>query len=289
MNNEYVSWILRYVPNTARGEFVNIGVLVGSQGSDWALRHVSNFTRASRLGGDALFMRPLLQQLSRRVSGLNLSAPNHSIDVFDSASLEPLSYWTVEEMRARFNNSLQISEPSPAFGASAEEIASILYGHLVSETIRESVPRSRTRMKTNFRTAVMKAWHHDAEIPLEVGPVIEIGHLHQDFDFALLDGEVEQMTQVISINRKDRGLIRKDISAWNYAVTRLRQTGAILRSKELDVPRDTPIIMIHDEPKNDEQKDILRFAREGWDALGIESFSNREISSAASRALVMAG
>lgn len=289
MSNEYMSWILRYIPNTARGEFVNIGVLVGSDGSDWAIRHVSNFTRASRLGGDATFMRPLMQRLSDRVSEVNNSGPVESIYSFVADNSETISYWTVEELRVRFNNSLQISEPTPAYGTSAAEVANILYGHLVSETIRESVPRSRTRMKSNFRTAVMNAWHHDAVIPLEVGPVIEIGHLHQDFDFALLDGEVEQMTQVISINRKDRTLIRKDISAWNYAVTRLRQTGAILRSKELAVPRDTPIIMIHDEPKNTEQKEILQFAREGWSELGIESFSNKEIASAASRALTMVG
>lgn len=289
VSNEYISWILRYVPNTARGEFINIGVLVGSHGSDWAIRHVSNFSRASRLGGDAAFMRPLLRELMRRVALSNEEPDGSETDLFNVGSPRPLTFWTVEELSARLNNSLQISDPTPAFGSSASEVADILYGHLVSETVRASVPRARTLMRNTFRNAVMNAWHHDAEIPLAVGPVIEIGHLHQDFDFAILDGEVEQMTQVISLNRQDRALVRKDIAAWNYAVTRLRRDGAVLRSQDLDVPSDTPIIIIHDQPTNEEQHDILKFAREGWRDLDVEAYPSDDIDRAASRAISLAG
>lgn len=45
----YQYWLIRYVPNAVRGEFVNIGVLVGMDGKDWALRTVDSFTRASLL------------------------------------------------------------------------------------------------------------------------------------------------------------------------------------------------------------------------------------------------
>jgi len=288
LSNEYMSWTLKYVPNTARGEFVNIGIIVGSHDSDWAIRHVSNFTRASRLGGDASFMRPLLRQLAARVTLANNDQDSHSLGELDFGDPMALSYWTLEELRARLNNSLQISNPTPAFGESAADIANILYGHLVSETVRPSIPRARTRMRNAFRSAVVDAWAEDAEIPLEVGPVIEIGHLHQDFDFALLDGEVEQMTQVISLNRKDHNLVRKEVAAWNYSVTRLRQNGALLRSRDLTVPSDTPIIMIHDEPTTDEQKEILAFAREGWSDLGVESYPSSAMQSAATRALYLA-
>lgn len=289
MSNEYISWILRYIPNTARGEFVNIGVLVGSHGSDWAIRHVSNFSRASRLGGDAAFMRPLLRRLALRVALTNEESNESELDVFNVDGPTSLTFWTIEELSARLNNSLQISSPTPAFGSSASEVADILYGHLVSETVRAAVPRARTLMRNTFRNAVMDAWRHDAEIPLAVGPVIEIGHLHQDFDFAILDGEVEQMTQVISLNRQDRVLVRKDIAAWNYAVTRLRRDGAVLRSQNLDVPSDTPIIIIHDQPTNDEQHEILQFAREGWRELDVESYPSDDINRAANRAISLAG
>jgi hypothetical protein len=44
----YVYSVVRYVPNPASGEFVNIGVIAGSdETGDWSLRQAGNQRRAT--------------------------------------------------------------------------------------------------------------------------------------------------------------------------------------------------------------------------------------------------
>ena len=47
MKNKYIYSVLRFVPNPASGEFVNIGAIVGSdENGEWELRTVENAKRA---------------------------------------------------------------------------------------------------------------------------------------------------------------------------------------------------------------------------------------------------
>jgi hypothetical protein len=42
----YNYWVVRYVPNVARGEFTNIGLVVGADGADWTTRFETSPTPA---------------------------------------------------------------------------------------------------------------------------------------------------------------------------------------------------------------------------------------------------
>ena len=48
----FVYSVIQFVPNAARGEFINVGVLAGSdETGEWAVRRIHNIDRAVVLGG----------------------------------------------------------------------------------------------------------------------------------------------------------------------------------------------------------------------------------------------
>jgi Protein of unknown function (DUF3037) len=288
MAHNYSSWLLRYVPDPVRGEFVNVGVIVGRNGGDWAIRFVDSYTRASRLGGNATLLRPTLRSLAARVTMTNGKTPPKYRGFKEMASETAMSIAGVEEMAARFNNALRISETRASYGNSAEDLAVMLYSHLVYDIGHQAQSRARTRMRSEFRDAVKKSW--DGEVsPLLDRPTVQIGKLRQQFDFALHQEEVEQMTHVISITRKNQEQVRQEINAWNYSVRLIRDKGAVVLpsadSEQLLVQQETPIMLVHDQPTTEAQWEILEAAREGWATLGVEDVSQDRISTAARTAL----
>ena len=67
----HVYSIVRYVPNTANGERVNIGVLAGSEATgEWALHAVTQRSRARRLGGSEKTRAAVFEYLKRLAAGL---------------------------------------------------------------------------------------------------------------------------------------------------------------------------------------------------------------------------
>lgn len=285
----YESWVLRYVPDPVRGEFVNVGVIVGVDGRDWAIRSMVSFSRANRLGGNASLLRPALNSLRTRVSLTNRRIPSSFQGFQEMARERPLTESAVAELSARYNNALQISPPMPAFGESAEQVAGMLYSHLVLESIREPVSRPRTRMINDFSKALARAWRGENEVPLLRNPVVRIGRQRQNFDFALHDNEVEQMTHVISVNRKDLMQVEQEINAWNFAVRLIRDNGGQLETHEnklsFVVPPGTPITMVHDEPKGEPEREVLAIAKESWINLDVHDVTPANIEAEAARVL----
>lgn len=289
MARAYESWILRYVPDPVRGEFVNVGVLVGSDGADWAIRSMSSFARANRLGGNASLIRPVLNTLGTRVSVTNDRTPSSFQGFREMASVRPLSELAIADLSAHYNNALQISPPMPAYGTSADEVASMLFTHLVLENIREPHSRPRTQMLNDFAKALTRSWRGENALPLLRNPVVRIGRQRQSFDFALHDNKVEQIAHVISLNRKDLALVEQEISAWNFNVRLIRDDGGMLeahKSKaDFFVPSDTPISMMHDVPKGEAEREILDIARESWAKLGVTDATSDQIEIEAVKAL----
>ncbi|WP_416377865.1 DUF3037 domain-containing protein [Auritidibacter ignavus] len=137
---DYTAWVLRYVPNSIRGEFINIGILVGSYSADWAIRRVSNFKYANRLGGQAEALAPLLEEIEALIptkrtelaqSAQHSTPMTRPLPLSDPSRLE-LSVPAVEEMRAHYQNILQLSDPLASYGNSASELATLLFKTLVA-------------------------------------------------------------------------------------------------------------------------------------------------------------
>ena len=82
MTTRYVYSTVRFVPNPARGEFVNIGAIIGSDDTrEWELRTVDRYNRAAFLDDDGVFANALTivnhlgVKLSRYTESLNSLLP----------------------------------------------------------------------------------------------------------------------------------------------------------------------------------------------------------------------
>lgn len=156
MKNSYKAWTLRFVPDSVRGEFINIGLIVGCNYADWAIHTVDSFSRANKIGGDAQLLTPFLDSLKSSVSVANdpslIGAGKLPLWTFGQGITEGY----LDDLRRRLNNSLQISEPHLAHGDSAQEILELLYPHFVCENVREPLHRVRTQMRHSFQEAIRK-------------------------------------------------------------------------------------------------------------------------------------
>jgi len=114
----YQYWVIRFVPDPARGEFTNIGLVCGKDGADWAVafdtRHLRNH------GG----FSPDLRELSAWRTNFE--------GMFDCGVESAVSSHWIEHLRARQANLVQFAEPMPIGVDSASDGVSLLMPRLVT-------------------------------------------------------------------------------------------------------------------------------------------------------------
>ncbi|NQX28312.1 DUF3037 domain-containing protein [Microbacteriaceae bacterium VKM Ac-2854] len=288
----YSYWLLRYVPDTVRGEFVNIGVIVGDDDrADWAIRTVESFVRANRLGGDASLSKSWLDRLVQRVA----ANQDTNAQLYPVALDTGISRSWLDRQRSRLNNSVQISPPTPVATADAASAADLLFSRLVNEAAREERSTSRTRLVKNLRSRFEQTGRLQLGMNLQAKAEATVGRQHGQFDFAVGDRRAMQLTQAWAFQVKDLPRVDEMVRSWNYLAGRIRDEGANisgfgLGARSALVSPDVPIWAVHDEPTTDAQRESLLVAQEAWSKLGVRSVSSAEASVVAAEAagLVMA-
>lgn len=124
--------VARVVPDVARGEFINVGIIVGSDESrEWTLRDIGNLSRTNHLDDENLLPAVMGQLasvggvLQRFVSSQEMLIPAESIEQVDSEWLSRLAYDSA--------NTLQFTMPRPISADSAEEALELLWDELILE------------------------------------------------------------------------------------------------------------------------------------------------------------
>lgn len=286
MVKEYMTWTLRHVPNSTRGEFVNIGVLVGGLEDDWAIRFVTNFRRANRLGGSAEKLLPILKKIAASLPGEVVTGPRGEIDLFENGPQWSVS--DVEYLRKHRQNALQISEPRPTYGESADSLADFLYGHLVLEHVGEPAQRALTRMRKRYEHAL------DVEIPTGLHYAKHVyanfEHRNEVFDFAVHgDHNVRQLTHAINFRNQGERRMRDAVDALTHRFTLIREGGADIQLSRdghvLPFNRDNRLFVVHNEPLEKPQAQIFTNAQRAWQKIGIESVFEEELVDHPERAI----
>ncbi|MFV0435676.1 MAG: DUF3037 domain-containing protein [Leucobacter sp.] len=259
----YQYWIIRYVPNIARGEFTNIGILCGRDGSDWAVRFDTRAVRnRGRLGTDLHELGPWVSWLKRRIE-------RHGSVEFDG---EPVSSGWVGHLRTRQANSVQFSEPNAIDVPSAAEGVALLFPHLVE---RETVKRQRALSRTSMRAEVRETLQFEFDLALGrdlfVQPKASIGKQRSTFDFMRRDHQTDGLLNVWAFNTADVELLEQQVQASNYFLTRLRDGGADMRlgaERTVTVDSDVPVNVIYDPPTSQREAqwrtDAFEAALEAW-------------------------
>jgi|SRR5690625_4518847 len=287
--NEYISWVLRYVPNAFRGEFVNVGVLVGGPGEDWALKYVTDFRRASGIGGDAQKLLPILQDLEARIYPRSRQSQLDSSGVFFPR--ENLSVEDVERARVHKNNALQISSPSFSYAASAEQLVQILFDNYVVEQVGSQGRQKLTIIRDHYREALERVELGDSR-QWTSKVVARAGDGEVDnFDFAIYSPHsVDQLTLAINFQRSEQRELRKTVHAFQFRLQQIRSDGAQIslsgsKASSLPFSSEGKLFVVHNEPETEWQKKTLHNAMRFWGEHDIEYRSHREIDTSPQLAL----
>lgn len=277
----YQYWIIRYVPDPIRGEFVNVALLVGNDGQDWAFRQVSNLHRASRLGGDPTIANYWLRELHNMVSSLrNGALTREPILAAVTDERENISSGVVARLAARLNNAVQISSPYPLAAESAESGISMLFDHLVADPQVRPRELFGTRVNRYVAEQFKRALPEGSKAVIRNRPHIRVGGVPRTANFAVTDSVVEQITNTWSFNLADLEKVSTEIQAWVAHMNRLRLKGGTLEVREqpsLIIPSDVQLRVVYEEPRLDTATPALDIAREVWSEVpGLVAYSESE-------------
>src|SRR6266511_5505150 len=150
--------LLRFVPDPARGEFVNLGILAGDdEAEDWELRLIQNLRRAKAID-------------DKGALGLALSFASdleeHIVAIEQlpgTAGTTPISVDFVGQLSDEMQNVVQLSPPAPVDAESAETALDMLFSELVVDPTSH-----RFRFQKKHRAVVSPRQAYRAhEIPEE--------------------------------------------------------------------------------------------------------------------------
>src|SRR5215218_10174469 len=117
--------VIRFVPDPARGEFVNLGAIVGDEeAQDWDMRVISNYRRAKAIDPrgvlpDALSFVASLDEWVSSDEQLQLEGP-------EAPTVERLALLAQES-----RNIVQFTPPAPVVASSSEEALDLLFDNLI--------------------------------------------------------------------------------------------------------------------------------------------------------------
>ena len=142
---KYIYSVIRYVPDVFRGEFVNVGILVGREDEDWEVRQLSNLRRARAIGKASQLdvVMALLTEIGELVD-----KNNEAISLFEDNGT-PQLWLDDEDQRSQVDFRHMQSESEFSYSEESEESS---YGPLVDQST----------------VTVMQPWEYDPSEPVRL-------------------------------------------------------------------------------------------------------------------------
>lgn len=264
----YHYWTVRFVPDVARGEFINIGVLIGGdEPSDWAFRHVDIFKRANTLGGDAASTQSFLTSIKQRIQDARGPA-----DLFGER--RGLTYNYVENARAHQSNAVQFGAPEIVEAPNAEAALRIIYPVMVEEPPARERRNSRERLVRELGDELDRALpSHD--LLIRRSTPARADKQRGSFDFVLESDGRFQLAHAWSFLLQNPDRLATQHQAWAWFVNEFRRQGAVMvprGGRSLEIDRETPLLIVHDRPETEVQREVLESARASWEQLEVDVF-----------------
>lgn len=232
--------LIRFVPDPARGEFVNIGAVAGNDDAgEWELRLVSNLSRAK-----ALDDRGVLSKAFAYAAGLE----DHiaALDLLpETGGPEPMSSEMLRRRAAEMHNLIQFSPLAPVVADSADAALELVFDQLVLDAARKSFPFEKKHRAQGAARQAYKAHAVPADAVRERAPV-RSGVFDGTFDFAVHNGRTVQLVQCWSFQLPNQAELAEQVKAWSWLVHEVRQAGGALTTTaaEIEVPSELDIYAI---------------------------------------------
>lgn len=281
----YCYSLIRFVPDPAKGEFVNVGVIAGSdESSEWAVRQVANPIRARHLDERRTLpaVWSFIDELGRQVDAYEAVIEGMTLETLGP---RPSEEW-LSQLHTRYTNIVQLSPPLPMVADSLEDTLETLFAELIVDP--EKRPGGAT--KHPALAAIRQAYKHAGLLPGRVveGATLEAEGHRERLDFGVANGRIVQITQAWSFQVADQESLAKYVRAWGWAVKAAQDSGGALRTAErevIEVPRDVDVEVVYIPPEGTGDGSALVDARSVFHALHAREVLVRDVDAVASRAV----
>lgn len=268
--------VLRFEPDAARAESVNIGILVGSEETGrWRIGIVRNRRRAQAIAPTEL-TRLFWRYLEDFRGGLKRDV-----------EFQFSSTWLTEQW-AEGGNLLRFSKPAPIAAKDLAVALKTLSGELlIDPPLKRPKPRGQTR--ASAQAALRGAF---LQLGLEYGsqyvenPLVRGENHRATFDFAVRNGSVVQLAQTFNFGRQDLWSELEGVKAWAYTVEDIRKTGgtATYDRKRVFVPATVDVEALYVAPSTRDGERTLVEAQHAFADVGAVAVPLEEADTVGERA-----
>ena len=183
--------MLRFVPDPARGEFVNIGAIAGDdEAGDWEFRQIQNLRRAKSIDDNMHARLPqalaFIAEIENRIDAL---------DQLQGLGPEPMSGALLRLWAAEMRNVIQLSPPTPILAESAAAALDLVF----SELVVDEAAKHYSFQKKSTAVARTRQAYRENSVPNEAvseRSSIVAGPYDGQFDFTVRNSHVVQLVQV---------------------------------------------------------------------------------------------
>ena len=265
----FVYSLVRFVPDPARGEFVNVGALAGSEeSSEWDIRRIGNPRRARALGSPEALgaVWSFIDQV-----GAVLDRYQESLHELFDAEVSPSEDW-LDGLHRDYRNIVQLSPPTPMVAETVEEALDKVFDLLIVDPDQR---RHSFRKKNEVLAALRRAYKKESikgEV-LRERVMLDTPHHRERFDFAVANGSALQLAHSWSFQVLDQDSLSESVKSWGWTVRDVQASGGLITvdgGENLEVDRDVDIEVAYIPPAEGQDSPALREASNVFDELGIE-------------------
>jgi hypothetical protein len=225
----FVYSIVRFVPDPAREEFVNIGAIVGSEDlGQWDVRQVENPRRARLL--DERRSLPAAWEFLDWV-GRVIDEFEHAQERLFEPQLQPTERW-LRLLQAEHRNVVQLSTPRPLVAENLQEAVDLVFSELVVDPALRRFPFEKKHKALATVRRVYRARGLETNKTLFERTELSAGKHRERLDFAVVNAEVRQLVHTWSFDVPDQEELAEQVKAWGWTLSQLRETGGDLRLPE---------------------------------------------------------
>lgn len=270
----YRTRTIRYVPDVAREEFVNLGIIViGERPGDLAVELLETVGQIPAIGGPRDAALSAARRIRRELLEYRSDPGRLELDEASSA------HGHLSLLARNAYNMIQFGDERVADGVSADALAEFLFGHLVAR----QTPIRRHHRLTRLRHEVLSTYRQRPEIIPHVAadPTLSAGGREGSVDLAVVVRKVFELNTAFTFQGDPTQQLRERVDAWSFRMQRLRDQGGTLTTKDdetIPVPGDTPIIAVIQAPKTAQQYELYREVTVPWPSLGITEVPQPELN-----------
>ena len=283
----FVYSLIRFVPDPARGEFINVGAIAGSEEtSEWQVRQIENPVRARFI--DERGTLSAAWNFIDRI-GRSIDQYEEADETFFDTPMELSEDW-LTRLHVEHQNIVQLSPPIPMVASSADDALDRIFRRMISDPARQ---RHVYQRKHPAVTAVRKAYqkYSISKQRIKTRVTLQTPHYSDPMDFAVTDGRVVQLAHAWSFQVPDQELLKARIKSWGWTIQDVRQSGGKLQfsSQEEDVKPDVDVEVVYVPPMQGQDAPAWKDARNVFEALNVRYVELDEADAVGFRARELLG